>query len=353
MSALQPSVGTVVAAAPAELPVFAQRYFNLASEDAGARVLACSDEFFAAAQRCLQASPPVFIVGKFDNNGKWMDGWETRRRRQGGHDFTVIQLAFPGRLKGLDIDTRHFTGNFPPAASVQACYSAKPPDDSTLWTEIVAAMPLSGNAHHFVELPDDDRVWTHLRLNIYPDGGVARFRAYGQPVVDWSQHDADALHEVSALHLGGRIVGYNDAHFGTPFRLLMPGRGVNMGDGWETRRRRDPGHDWCIIELGHAVVVEQIEIDTAHFKGNYPDRVSVHAACCTSVPDSTLITQAMFWPELLPEQRTLMDRQHVYDTDVIQQIGPVTHVRVNMIPDGGISRVRIRGRLHRQGMPGQ
>lgn len=353
MSAHQLSAGTVITATPVELPAFAQRYFNLASEDAGARVLASTDDFFGAAQRCLQSSAPVFVAGKFDDHGKWMDGWETRRRRHGGHDSAVIQLAFPGRLYGVDIDTSHFTGNYPPTASVQACYSAASPDASASWTEIVAAMPLTGNAHHFVELSDDDRVWTHLRLNIYPDGGVARFRAYGQAVVDWTRQDAHALHEVSALHLGGRIVAYNDAHFGTPFRMLMPGRGVNMGDGWETRRRRDPGHDWCIIALGHAVVVGKIEIDTAHFKGNYPDRVSVNAAFCQDVPDRALATQAMFWPELLPQQETRMDEQHVYGADTIQHIGPVTHVRVNMIPDGGISRVRIWGRLHKQGLPGQ
>lgn len=353
MSAHPLSAGTVIPAPPVELPKFAQAYFNLASEDAGARVLACSDEFFGAAQRCLQSATPVFVAGKFDNNGKWMDGWETRRRRHGGYDSAVIQLAFPGRLHGLDIDTSHFTGNYPPAASVQACYSPTSPVDSASWTEIMAVRPLTGNSHHFVELAQDDRVWTHLRLNIYPDGGVARFRAYGQAVVDWSRQDAHALHEVSALHLGGRIVAYNDAHFGTPFRMLMPGRGVNMGDGWETRRRRDPGHDWCIIELGHAAVVEKIEIDTAYFKGNYPDRVSVNAEFCHDVPDQTLVNQSMFWPALLLEQEMRMDEQHVYSADVIKKIGPVTHVRVNMIPDGGISRVRIWGRLHKQGMPAQ
>lgn len=353
MSAHHMSAGTVITAAPTELPGFAQRWFNLASEDAGARVLSCSDEFFGTAQRCLQSSSPVFVAGKFDNNGKWMDGWETRRRRRGGHDFAVIRLAFPGKLYGVDIDTSHFTGNFPPAASVQACNGPESPDESTIWTEIIPVMPLSGNSHHFVELPDDGRVWTHLRLNIYPDGGVARFRVYGQAVIDWTRHSDATLHEVSALHLGGRIVAYNDAHFGTPFRMLLPGRGVNMGDGWETRRRRDPGNDWCIIELGHPVIVEKIEIDTAHFKGNYPDRVSVNAALCLDVPDQSLTTQAMFWPELLPEQETQMDAQHVYDASVIRKVGPVSHVRVNMMPDGGISRVRVWGRIHRQGMPGQ
>ena len=338
--------GTVVDADPVDLPAFAIRHANLASADFGARVLSCSDEFFASADRMLQSSEPVFIVGKFDDHGKWMDGWETRRRRNGGYDHAVIRLGLPGVIKGLDINTSHFTGNFPPAASVQACSIAGDPDDGTEWTEIVPARSLQGNAHHFIEL-QDDRSWTHLRLNIFPDGGVARLRVYGQPACDWESRDANALYEVSALENGGRIVAYNDAHFGVPFRLIMPGRGVNMGDGWETRRRREPGYDWCLIELGHAAIVEKIEVDTAHFKGNYPDRVSIQAASVGESTDQSLVTQAMFWPELLGEQKTEMDKQHFFEGEQIRDLGPVTHVRVNMFPDGGISRVRIWGRLAR------
>ncbi len=343
MAGMNMPVGTVINADAIELPGFATRHVNLASEDFGAQVLSCSDEFFAAAQRMLQSSEPVFIVGKFDDHGKWMDGWETQRKRTGGHDSAIIRLGMAGSIKALDIDTSHFTGNFPPAASVQACNSASDPDDATAWTDLVPATSLAGNSHHFIEL-DDDRVWTHLRLHIYPDGGVARFRVYGQPACDWASQDPDAIYEVSALKHGGRIVGYNNAHFGTPFRLIMPGRGVNMGDGWETRRR-EPGYDWCVIELGHAAIVEKIEVDTAHFKGNYPDRVSIQAAHVQESTDQSLITQAMFWPELLAEQKTQMDKQHFYEGADVRNLGPVTHVRVNMFPDGGISRVRIWGQL--------
>jgi len=337
-------VGTVVNAAPVDPPVFASRYANLASADFGAKVLSCSDEFFASAQRMLQSSEPVFIVGKFDDHGKWMDGWETQRRRNGGYDSAVIRLGLPGVIKGLDIDTSHFTGNFPPAASVQACKVSGDPDEGTVWTELLPARSLKGNSHHFIDI-GDARDWTHLRLNIFPDGGVARFRVYGQPSCDWENRDPSELYEVSALANGGRIVAYNDAHFGVPFRLIMPGRGVNMGDGWETRRRREPGYDWCLIELGHAAVVEKIEVDTAHFKGNYPDRVSIQAARVGESTDESLVTQAMFWPELLGEQKTRMDAQHFFEDAQIAQLGPVTHIRVNMFPDGGISRVRIWGRL--------
>ncbi len=309
-------------------------------------MLSCSDEFFASAQRMLQDAEPVFIVGKFDDHGKWMDGWETRRRRNGGHDHALIELGLPGTIKGLDINTSHFTGNFPPAASVQAASCAGEPDAGTEWVELVAARSLQGNAHHFVEI-DDGRVWTHLRVNIFPDGGVARLRVYGQPACDWDRRDPDALDEVSALTSGGRVVAYSDAHFGTPTSVIQAGRGANMGDGWETRRRREPGYDWLILALGHPVVVEKIEIDTAHFKGNYPDRVSVQGALVAESTDQSLVTQAMFWPELLGEQKTGMDKQHFYEGAAIQPAGPVSHVRVNMFPDGGISRVRIWGRLAR------
>ncbi len=344
MAAPNLPAGTVLNAPSVELPAFATRHANLASADFGATVVSCSDEWFAAANRMLQASEPVFVVGKFDDHGKWMDGWETRRKRHAGHDHAVVRLGLPGVIKGVDIDTSHFTGNFPPAASLQACYCSTEPDQSTVWTELVPATSLAGNSHHFIEL-DDGRAWTHCRLNIYPDGGVARLRIYGQTVCDWKALDANALHEVSALAAGGRIVGYNDAHFGVPFRLIMPGRGVNMGDGWETRRRRDPGHDWCIVELGHAAIVEKIEVDTAHFKGNYPDRISLQAAHVSGGTDQSVITQAMFWPVLLGEQKTEADKQHFYTTEHIQPLGPVTHVKLNMIPDGGISRLRIWGRL--------
>lgn len=336
--------GSVVNAPAVERPEFATRYANLALEDFGAKVLSCSDEWFADAQRMLQASEPVFIVGKFDDNGKWMDGWETRRRRQGGHDHAVIQLGLPGVIKGFDIDTTHFRGNYPPAASIEACFVDGEPNDSTPWFTLIEPVSLKPNSHHFIEV-DNDQAWTHLRLNIYPDGGVARLRVYGLPAANWETRDRSQLYEVSALANGGRIVGFNDGHFGPPFRLIMPGRGVNMGDGWETRRRREPGYDWCIVELGHAAIVEKIEVDTAHFKGNYPDQVSIQAAYVTESTDQSIITQAMFWPYLLDAQKTEMDKQHFYEGEQIRDIGAVTHVRLNMIPDGGISRLRIWGRL--------
>lgn len=335
--------GHIIQAKAVELPAFATRFANLASADFGAKVLSCSDQWFAEADRMLQNTPPVFIVGKFDDHGKWMDGWETRRKRYEGYDHAVVRLGLPGIIKGVDIDTSHFTGNFPPAASLEACFVQGEPNLQTAWTTLVHAIPLEGDSHHFVEI-DNEQEWTHVRLNIYPDGGIARLRVYGLPKVDWQSRSPNELYETSALANGGRIVAVSNAHYGVPFRLNMPGRGVNMGDGWETARRRIPGNEWCILELGCKTVVEKIEVDTAHFKGNYPDSISIQAADVTFGTDESIVTQAMFWPVLLPQNKTGMDQQHYYDVSELNQIGAVTHVKLNIHPDGGVSRLRIWGK---------
>lgn len=344
MTAASLPAGTFIEARPVDLPDFAQKYVNLALDDLGATVVSCSDEFFGAAKRCLQWASPVFVAGKFDANGKWMDGWETRRRRGPGHDHAVIRLAGLGRIHGLDIDTSHFSGNHPQAASVEACRCISELDSCLQWTRLLDPVPLSPDSHHFFPI-DCEEAWTHVRLNIYPDGGVARFRVYGQMSPGWSMLSLENAHEVSGLALGGRVLSWSDAHFGAPMRLIMPGRGVNMGDGWETRRRRSPGHDWCVIALGHPVEVTRLEIDTAHFKGNHPQAVSVQAAYCAGLPEAAITSDAMYWPELLSRQPTEPDHQHFFEGSALASLGPVSHVRVNQYPDGGISRIRVWGRL--------
>ena len=322
---------------------FVTRWLNLAQPRLGAKPLSCTDEWFAPAERMLSPDPAVFIVGKFDDHGKWMDGWETRRRRGGGYDQCVVKLGLPGIIKGVEIDTSHFTGNFPPAASLDACYSDGDPTDSTVWQEVVPSVNLQGNSHHYVSV-DDERTWTHVRLNIYPDGGVARLRIHGQVQCNWDKRNPQAVVDLCAVENGGRPIAWNDSHFGPPHPLLTPGRGVNMGDGWETRRRREPGNDWLIIELGHLGTIEDIVVDTAHFKGNFPDRSSIQAAHVTGGTEQSLITQSMFWPVLLPEQKLGMDAIHKF-SEQVQRIGPVSHVRLNIFPDGGISRLRLFGKI--------
>ncbi len=335
--------GHIVQAKAVELPDFAGRFVNLAAADFGAQVLSCSDEWFAAAQRMLQSAPPVFVVGKFDDHGKWMDGWETRRKRYEGYDHAVVKLGLSGVIRGVDIDTGHFTGNFPPAASLEACCCAGRPSETEKWETLVPSTALQGDSHCFVEVYDE-REWTHVRLNIYPDGGVARLRVYGLPKVDWAALPGNEIYETSAVAKGGRIVAVSNAHYGMPFRLNMPGRGVNMGDGWETARRRVPGNEWCIIELGCKTLVERIEVDTAHFKGNYPDSVSIQAADVTFGTDESLPTQAMFWQTLLPQTKMEMDKQHFYEKADLNDVGAVTHIKLNIHPDGGVSRLRVWGR---------
>ena len=320
-----------------------QRCVNLAQPRLGAAVVASTDEFFAPAQRMLSPEEPVFVPGKFDDHGKWMDGWETRRRRDAGHDHCVVRLGCPGIIRGVEIDTRHFTGNYPPAASLEACYTLCDPGMDTTWTEIVPALDLRGDERRFARV-DDQGVYSHVRLHIYPDGGIARLRVYGEVRPDPDRLKNDAIVDWAALENGGRIVACNDAHFGSPWNLLSPGRGVNMGDGWETRRRRAPGHDWVIVALGCVARLERIEVDTAHFKGNYPDRCSLQAAYVDEGTDQALATQSMFWPQVLAAQPLRADTQHTFAVSAAE---PVTHVKLNILPDGGVSRLRVYARAAR------
>ncbi|SAL62995.1 allantoicase [Caballeronia peredens] len=325
-------------------PEFTRRYVNLADPRLGAEALEASDDFFAPKERMLNPEPAVFIPGKFDDHGKWMDGWETRRKRSTGYDWCIVKLARPGVIKGIDLDTSHFTGNFPPAASIEGAHVADgSPNQSTQWTEIVPSTTLQGNTHHYLDV-GAAQPFTHLRVNIYPDGGIARLRVYGQPQLDWSRADRNQLVDLGAMENGAYLVATNNQHFGLASTLLMPGRGVNMGDGWETRRRREPGNDWCIVALAQPGIIKKVEVDTAHFKGNYPDRCSIQAAYVKGGTDSSLVTQAMFWPVLLGEQKLQMDKQHFFESEVAST-GPVTHVRFNIYPDGGVSRLRLFGTL--------
>jgi allantoicase len=325
-------------------PAFTRRYMNLADPRLGAQALVASDEFFAPKERMLNPEAAVFIPGKYDDHGKWMDGWETRRKRTTGHDWCIVKLARPGVVHGVDLDTSHFTGNFPPAASIEACYAeGDAPDDRAQWQTLVPATTLQGNQHHYVEV-SNDKPFTHLRVNLYPDGGLARLRVYGQPKRDWTGEQGSGLIDLAAVENGAYLVAANNQHFGLASTILMPGRGVNMGDGWETRRRREPGNDWAIVALARPGIIRKVEVDTAHFKGNYPDRCSLQAAAVTGGTDDSLVTQAMFWPVLLGEQKLQMDAQHYFEAE-LATLGPVTHVRFNIFPDGGVSRLRLWGEL--------
>ena len=318
-----------------------KRWVNLASAKLGAAAIRCSDDFFAPMHRMLNDRPPIFIDGKYDDHGKWMDGWESRRKRVKGHDWCVVKLARTGVIRGIEIDTSHFTGNYPPAASVDACrFDGDEPDESAPWSEVIPQTGLQGHIQHQFEIMDP-RPHTHVRLNIFPDGGIARFRVYAEPKVDWDRLIAgDELVDLAATLNGAVALSCNDEHYGSIHNLLAPGNSADMSDGWETRRRREPGNDWVIIALAHSGVIRKIEIDTAHYKGNYPDRCSIQGARLPIASLEDLPRQSEQWTELLPRVKLQADHLHRFDRKIVN-IGPVTHVRLNIYPDGGIARVRL------------
>jgi allantoicase len=323
---------------------------DLASARLGGRAVAASDDFFAPTSNLVQPRPPIFVADKFTARGKWMDGWESRRRRTPGHDWCVVELGVRGIVRGVDVDTSFFTGNYPSHCSIDAIDTSRVvtgrlASQQADWTTILDKVPLSGNSHNYFAVLTDGaaRPWTHLRLNIFPDGGVARLRVYGDVVIDWGKTgDRNATHDLAAITSGGLVLGASDMHFGAKDNMIMPGRAKNMGDGWETRRRRGPGFDWAIVRLGAPGLISRIEIDTNHFKGNYPDSASVEACFA---PGATLDRLAgAHWLELLGQTKLRAHHRHFF-TRELKQTGPASHVRLNIFPDGGVSRFRVYGRL--------
>ncbi len=314
----------------------AKGWINLADLRLGSEVVYANDDFFAAKERLIDPAEPAFIPGKYDEHGKWMDGWESRRRRVPGHDHCIVRLGKPGFVHGIEIDTRHFTGNYPPEASIEWCVSdARIPSDGTAWEMLVPKTPLKGDSRLPLSV-STNRPATHLRLNIFPDGGVARLRAWGQVARDLKPGE---LVDLAAQENGALPVSCNDEHFGKLANLLAPGKAKNMGDGWETRRRREPGHDWAIVALAKPGTIEKLIIDTSHFKGNYPDRCFIQGA-----PLGASMDQAESWPTILPEQKLSADSEHVFAGEILPH-KPVAFLRLNIIPDGGVARLRALGRV--------
>ena len=324
------------------IEAFKQKYINLASARLGAQAIFATDDFFAPKERLLHDTDPVFIDDKFDDHGKWMDGWESRRKRVAGHDYCDVRLARSGTIYGVVVDTSHFTGNYPPEISLQACYSETAPTDDTDWVTLITKTAIQGDSLKAFAV-DNDGLFTHVRLHIYPDGGVARLKVYGEPQCNWEAVADDEIKDLALSLNGGRAIACSDEHFGKMSNILLPDKGINMGDGWETARRRGPGHDWVIIALGHPGKLKKIILDTAFFKGNYPDRCSIQAACLETVPEN-IETVSESWQELLPEQKLEMDRVHNFDQQIID-LGAVSHIRLNIYPDGGVSRLRLFGTI--------
>ncbi len=318
---------------------------DLASERLGGKVLNCTDDFFAEKENLIKPGRGVFIPDKYTDRGKWMDGWESRRKRTEGNDWCIIQLATSGKIKGLDIDTNHFLGNHPPFASVEAVYhpTSELIDLENLhWKVILPQSALEPGSQNFFEIKDDE-VYTHIRLHIYPDGGVARLKVYGEVFKDWNTVDGREILNLAAATNGAKAILCNDMFFSHMENLIMPGRGVNMGDGWETKRNRTPGNkDWVIVRLAHPGIIDKILIDTAHFKGNYPDSCLIEG-CSITIEEENKLNSAENWTTILPQTKLTADAEHKFENEIINQ-GPFTHVRLSIFPDGGISRMRVWGK---------
>ncbi|KAF8974069.1 Allantoicase [Entomortierella lignicola] len=316
-------------------------YTDLAGSNRGGKVLTQTDEFFAAAENLINPAAPISQPGKFVSTGAWYDGWETRRHNP-NFDWCVIQLGYAGYISGFEIDTAHFTGNHAPFASVEGYKETDPKApkrtheewSKIVWTPILKKSPLEANSRHGFKLekPTED-YYTHIRLSIYPDGGVARLRAFGtvHEVVPENKYE---IYDLAAAISGSTIIDYSDAHYGHPSNLLLPGRGHDMSDGWETKRSRAHGHvDYAVIKLGRPGHVTNIEVDTAHYKGNAPQYVSVAGFEIGSDEPVLLLDQVPLTPH----------RQHFFEVDSELTEKRLAKINVIISPDGGIKRVRIWG----------
>ena len=306
-------------------------YVDLASRALGGAVVAANDESFCAADHLIDPRPPVFSPQTFDHNGQIYDGWETRRRRTPGHDWAIVRLGVPGIVAGVVIDTAFFTGNYPTRASVDGAAVEGHPSIDELgkahWQPLLPLSDLAGDTANAFGVEPGRRV-THVRLNIHPDGGVARLRVHGTAVPDPRIIDAGPL-DLAALENGGRITGVSNAFYGRPAQLISRGLPRNMGEGWETRRRRDDGNDWVEVTLACEGVVTLAELDTTWFLGNAPGTASL-----TGIGPDGEVT-------LLPRTRLQPDTRHRF---VIDRAPGVEKVRLDVYPDGGMARLRLWGR---------
>ena len=316
---------------------------NLADPRLGSKVIFKTDDFFASANRIINPNPPIFKDGVFDRHGKWMDGWETRRRRKKGFDFLIIKLGKPGRIFSVDIDTTHFSGNQPMYASLEACQNNKKLNSNSKWSKILNYKKLRPNKNHKFSIKNKS-IFTHVKLNIYPDGGVARLRLYGEIETKNINYGSKTVNLTSMLN-GASIVGCNNEHFGRAENVLSPGKGKNMGDGWETRRSRGKNFDWLIIKMGRTGKINKIEIDTHHFKGNYPDRCSVQGIFIPKkLSNNSIVKKSNKWKTLVNKAKLHPHKKHNFKIKT-PKTNKVNYIRINIYPDGGISRIRTFGKV--------
>ena len=322
---------------------------DLASSTLGGEAIATNDDFFAGMENLVKPEPAVFLPDEYTDRGKWMDGWESRRKRGPGHDWCVVKLGVPGRIRGLDIDTAYFLGNHPPYASLEATHVGDGDVEGATWTEVLPQAPLRPGSQNLFAVQDAG-TYTHVRLHIYPDGGVARLRVFGDVVPNFDEAvDAEAAAhlregegDLASVRHGGLALACSDAFFGPMNNLISPGRAVHMGGGWESRRRRGPGHDWILIRLGAEGRIGFVEVDTNHFKGNFPDRFLLEGVRAKADARITALVARTDWESVVPETK-LQAHTRLFIRDGIAARGPFTHVRLSIYPDGGVSRLRVFG----------
>jgi allantoicase len=333
---------------------------DLASRRLGGSVVFATDELFAEKENLIKPEPPVFAAGQFGNRGKVYDGWETRRHRAPEHDHAIVRLGIPGIVHGVVVDTSFFRGNYPPQVSVEAVAADGYPSPAELasmpWQALVERADAKGDSANGYQVRSPSR-WTHVRLSIYPDGGVARLRVHGTPLPD-PRFLAGTI-DLAALENGGRVVGCSDQFYASAGNLILPGLAAGMSGGWENARRRGPGNDYVTVALAGPGVLRHVEIDTSWFVGNAPERVRLLAA---DVRDAALPPDSA-WREVLPPTRVQPDTRHRYLVGGADEGGQgeggqgeggqggedandvATHVRLDVIPDGGLARLRVYGEL--------
>lgn len=299
---------------------------DLLSERVGGRVMTCNDEFFAAAVNLISFGDPM-ANDEYTDRGKWMDGWETRRRREPGHDWCVLALGIPGRIRRVTVDTSHFTGNYPEQFSLEG--AGEHEQERAEWVELIPRTDLAGDSVAHFEIADHHRVEL-VRFNIYPDGGVARLRIEGEPIPGLQLVCADRSVDLAVASVGGEVTDASDLHYSHPSNCLRPGPSAGMWDGWETRRRRDAGHDWVEVRLGLPGVIESLVVDTTHFKGNAPGWVSAE-----------LSTDQHSWREVL--SRVAVSPDTVNQLELPPALSG-RFLRLSIHPDGGVARFRVLGR---------
>ena len=318
------------------------KMINLAEPRLGSKVIFKTDDFFASSSRIINPNPPIFKEGVFDKHGKWMDGWETRRKRDKGHDYLILKLGKPGKINKVDIDTSYFSGNQPSKISLEACFSKKKlPSKNSKWITILKKKTTKANSHHFFYVKNKS-IFTHVKLNIYPDGGVARLRIYG--TMQTKKKFGKKIINLTSILNGATPIACNNEHFGRAENILAPGTGKNMGDGWETRRSRGKNFDWLILKCATAGKISKIQIDTHHFKGNYPDKCSLQAAHLnTRVSGKAIVKKSRKWKLLLNKVKLHAHKKHNFQNKLMKN-KKVNYIKINIFPDGGISRIRAFGR---------